>query len=318
MGFFRKTKKVEGPDAIQAELAALRERLAATEQARADLEAQLRGLGDTNTELNARVSTLDQAHARIDSRLGALDHGFTKMGDQLNAIATTNTRLDQRLTAIDDLDARVSELTDRLDTPLATTPTPPSPPSSTPPPPPPATPMSAPVEAVDDERIDDMAAQLDVLANAVAAHTEQMSAARSRMDEIDELTVLFDAAEPGDATTSEQIATLREQLTDVAEQMTSMDGRVTAVSTELANQLTELSRDIDELNRRTQEAGGGESGEVIDTTELEARLAERLDTAIVDVLDTTEKLAAEQARYEIQFRADLAELAERLRRPGTS
>ena len=37
-----------------------------------------------------------------------------------------------------------------------------------------------------------------------------------------------------------------------------------------------------------------------------------------DVLGSTERLAAEQARYEIQFRADLAELAERLRRPGTS
>ena len=30
------------------------------------------------------------------------------------------------------------------------------------------------------------------------------------------------------------------------------------------------------------------------------------------------ELAAEQARYEIQFRSDLAELAERIRRPSTS
>ena len=36
-----------------------------------------------------------------------------------------------------------------------------------------------------------------------------------------------------------------------------------------------------------------------------------------EVLDSTERLAAEQARYEIQFRAaDLAELAERIRRPN--
>jgi len=47
-------------------------------------------------------------------------------------------------------------------------------------------------------------------------------------------------------------------------------------------------------------------------------LADRLDAAIDDVLDTTERLAAEQARYEIQFRADLAELAERIRRPGAA
>ena len=35
-----------------------------------------------------------------------------------------------------------------------------------------------------------------------------------------------------------------------------------------------------------------------------------------DVRDNAERLALEQARYEIQFRKDLAELAERLRRPG--
>ena len=61
-----------------------------------------------------------------------------------------------------------------------------------------------------------------------------------------------------------------------------------------------------------QHAGGATE---VDTAELEARITERLDAAIDDVLDSTERLAAEQARYEIQFRADLAELAERLRRP---
>ena len=125
-----------------------------------------------------------------------------------------------------------------------------------------------------------MAQQLDALAAAVAAHTERMS---------------------------------------------SVDSRVTSVSTELANQLTELSRDIDELNRRSAELSavdddGGDDNDGVDaeTAEIEARLSERLDAAIDDVLDTTERLAAEQARYEIQFRADLAELAERLRRPNAS
>jgi hypothetical protein len=33
--------------------------------------------------------------------------------------------------------------------------------------------------------------------------------------------------------------------------------------------------------------------------------------------DSAERLAAEQARYQIQFRQDLAELADRIRRPGT-
>jgi hypothetical protein len=103
--------------------------------------------------------------------------------------------------------------------------------------------------------------------------------------------------------------------------MAAMDQRVTSVSTELANQLTELSRDIDDLNRQQAAARSAADdtpdspGAAVDTAELEARLAERLDAAMDDVLDATERLAAEQARYEIQFRADLAELADRLRRP---
>ena len=91
---------------------------------------------------------------------------------------------------------------------------------------------------------------------------------------------------------------------------------------ELANQLTELSSDIDELNRRSNEPVGTDSttdsATKADTAELEARISQRLDSAMDDVLGSTERLAAEQARYEIQFRADLAELAERLRRPDTS
>ena len=231
---------------IQAEFDALKERLAASEQARADL----------------------------DARLGALDQGVALMGDQLTALSSSTTGLDQKLMTVDDLDRRLRELTDRLNTPA-----PPPPPSASPPPPPPTSITSPPPPpptgtAIDDERLDDLALQLDVLAVAVAAHTERMS---------------------------------------------SVDSRVTSVSTELANQLTELSRDIDELNRRSGEPVDGEDDlDRTDTAEIEARLTERLDAAIDDVLDTTEKLAAEQARYEIQFRADLAELAERLRRPNAS
>ncbi len=139
-----------------------------------------------------------------------------------------------------------------------------------------------------------------MLTAAVAAHTGQMTETQARLSEIDELAQLLGAAD---------------------ERISSADVRITSISTELANQLTELSRDIDELNRRSVESGTEAADDAtasvdIDTAELEARLAERLDAAIDDVLDTTEKLAAEQARYEIQFRADLAELAERLRRPN--
>jgi small-conductance mechanosensitive channel len=113
-----------------------------------------------------------------------------------------------------------------------------------------------------------------------------------------------------------RVAELREQLDELARRTSSIDDRVTSVSLELTNQLTELGSDIDELARRDANAAGGDAATDIDTAALEARIAERLDVAIDDVLDSTERLAAEQARYQIQFRADLAELAERLRRPG--
>jgi len=70
-------------------------------------------------------------------------------------------------------------------------------------------------------------------------------------------------------------------LAELESRMTTLDDRVTSVSTELANQVNEIGNDIEPI-----QAGA-------------------------------ERLAAEQARYQIQFRQDLAELAERVRRPGS-
>ena len=90
----------------------------------------------------------------------------------------------------------------------------------------------------------------------------------------------------------DEIAPLREQLTSITDRIASVDGRVTSVSMELANQLTELSRDIDELNRRSashDDDDGDDETQDVDTAEIEVRLTERLDAAIDEVLDTTEK-----------------------------
>ena len=246
MGLFKKKPKAETPDPLREELAALEIRLGDAERARTALETQVAELATANAALTTQISMLDQTTGDTDERLDTLDG---------------------RLTAVDELEVRVRELAERLDTPIASTPAPPPPVT----PPPPTTgsvepPPPPPALGEDDEWVEDLTARLD----------------------------------------------------DVSEKLHAMDGRVTAVSTELANQLTELSRDIDELNRRAQTTGATADGGAVDTTELEARLADRLDAAIDDVLDTTERLAAEQARYEIQFRADLAELAERIRRPGAA
>ena len=78
------------------------------------------------------------------------------------------------------------------------------------------------------------------------------------------------------------IERIQEHLGALDQRIDLLDTRVTSVSTELANQLNELGNDIEPMH------------------------------------ESAERLAAEQARYQIQFRQDLAELAERFRRPGTT
>jgi chromosome segregation ATPase len=271
----------------------------------AALQAQLDEVRSQRAALEERIVTLDQANAQLDSRLAALDQGVGSISEELVRLTSASAATSQRLRSIDDrvtaADVRVDAISHRLgdveslssdldeinrrlaafeSTTEATSP----PPPSTPTPPPPAPPVSPepppPPPAI--------------------AEPPPPPAPSAPDDDL-----------------NERIAELRAQLDALAEHTTSIDARVTGVSLELANQLTELGRDIDELNRRSTEPATGDGAAEIETAELEARINHRLDTAIDDVLDSTERLAAEQARYEIQFRADLAELAERLRRPTT-
>ena len=91
---------------------------------------------------------------------------------------------------------------------------------------------------------------------------------------------------------------LRRQVAQIAEKMAALDGRVGQISVELTNQLTEVGGELDRLHALAEKNDVG-------------AIDERLD----DVTSGQERLANEQARYEIQFREDLAELADRLRRP---
>jgi len=79
-----------------------------------------------------------------------------------------------------------------------------------------------------------------------------------------------------------------------ASALTAIDGRVVQLGRELTNQLHELSNDLEKLEQQND----GASAETI--AQLQA---------------TQIRLATEQARYEITFRQDLAEIADQLRRP---
>ncbi|MBI4884052.1 MAG: hypothetical protein HY826_08360, partial [Actinobacteria bacterium] len=88
------------------------------------------------------------------------------------------------------------------------------------------------------------------------------------------------------------------------EQLSAIENRLNAVSTELGNQVSELGRDIDgfEGTGAPRRNGNGASNGHVS------------EEVVVALQNAQVKLAAEQARYEIAFRQDLATLAEHVRR----
>ncbi len=96
---------------------------------------------------------------------------------------------------------------------------------------------------------------------------------------------------------SQRVATSEGDSRAALDQANALDERIQSVSTQLANQLGELSRDMDSLAARPPSTA-----------------AVLVDDEAVNTLRTGQvKLAAEQARYEISFREDLAMLAEQVR-----
>lgn len=110
------------------------------------------------------------------------------------------------------------------------------------------------------------------------------AALRHRMDAIDAMLA------------SRNDADLAARIDAVIERLELLDTRITSVSTELANQVSELGTEIDTLSKRAPDEPVSE---------------ELLD----DLRDSQERLANEQARYQIAFRADLARLADQIKRP---
>ena len=84
--------------------------------------------------------------------------------------------------------------------------------------------------------------------------------------------------------------------TNLASHVELVDSRVTNVATELVNQVTELGHEIEGLPEPS--------------TATPDDVLAQLD----EVQTSQERLASEQVRYQIQFRRDLAEVADRTRR----
>ena len=147
------------------------------------------------------------------------------------------------------------------------------------------------------EELEQVKQELDKLREAMEQHDIRASALTNTLDSQPDLPALvgrIDALDTSIADRNDGAVTA--QLDQISKRLDDLDARVTAVSTELANQISELGGEIDAVQKRAE--------------------AEPMSDEVADMLrDSQERLASEQARYQIAFREDLARLAEQLKRP---
>ena len=134
-------------------------------------------------------------------------------------------------------------------------------------------------------------ADVALVATDAAERTTQTDAKVSGLERPDDWEPLL-APPPADD------AEAKRQLGQLAEKVAALDSRVDQVSLELTNQLTELSSDLDRAGEH----------------DVDSELIDRINAQLDEITGGQERLANEQARYAIQFRTDLAELADRLRK----
>jgi chromosome segregation ATPase len=240
-------------------------------------------------EVDGKVSAVETRVGEVDGRVGDVDGRIdaveTKVGEVDGKVSSVETKVGEVDGKVSSVETRVGEVDGKIGAVEGI-----------------ATAASV-AKPVGDPRVDDVERRLAEQVAALAATVEEQ-----RLHLADLALVAKDTAEKAAAIESTDTDhtppravddELRLQIGQIAEKMSALDGRVTQISVELANQLTELSSDLDAVNER-----GG------DTAAIEQRLDE--------ITSGQTRLANEQARYEIQFRNDLAELVERLRRPGTA
>ena len=306
MGLFRKkTNEPNQIDVLRAEIVDLKQRLDASDQQKAELLSMVGTVDQTNSLLYQRLDSLDVAGAQLNQRVGAVDDRVSQVGQEIGEVG-------HRFGAVTELSGQVRALADRLEAESKKVPALPRP----------------------DLRIDALFTRIGQLADSITDHNERINAAQAALSdadvarveneqaravELDELSEQLRAAATSaaavpdevDAASAADVQVVQDQVSQMAEKMSALDNRMNKVSLELANQLTELSNDLDVL---LDQADAEKEPSADDAVAVQDLVAE----AIGSVQRSTEKLAAEQARYEIQFRADLAELAEHFRRPLNS
>ena len=128
---------------------------------------------------------------------------------------------------------------------------------------------------------------------------------------------------PKPAVTEADINMLQARLQRLNDRIDAIDARITSIATELANQINELAGEVGTLTVANNQPAWNEADQDGDAAAdaaaqaaAAAALAGAAEAIAVEIRDAQVKLANEQARYQIAFRNDLAEMAERLRRPA--
>ena len=308
MGLFnRRAETKQELDALRRELRSVRARLDESDEAKARLAVEVGRLDNVNRELTSHVGEVRTHISTVQDQIvtvaSSIDHAVAKAAsvEALEVLRGDVGRLRDlagRVEAIDtQLDGLDHQLDGRIDARVARRPT------------------------VDPDELVALASRLDGVADAVDVHEQQIAditlvatdaAQRTNASSatLRDVGNRLDGADELATARSDEDAALRDRLGGLVEKVAKLDDRVDRVALELANQLTELSGDLETLGA----SAPPERAELV--AELERLMTQRIEEHLADVTHGQERLAGEQARYAIQFRRDLAELADRLRRPG--
>ncbi len=120
------------------------------------------------------------------------------------------------------------------------------------------------------------------------------------------------------AVTEADLGMLRARMQRLNDRIDEIDARITSIATELANQINELAGEVGTLAVSATQPAWAEGDPGDDDAAAQAAAAAALagaaEAIAIEIRDAQVKLANEQARYQIAFRQDLAELAERLKK----
>lgn len=308
MGLFKKRQRTEEElDAMRAEMRSLRQHLQQTDAVKEQLAERLGHLDAENQRLNQQVGSVEARVGEVADQVGSVEHEVVTVAGSIGPTVEHAIRhAASSSPSTDDVEGlrnevrslgALTEKIDALDAVIAQQ-------SSAPGPlPDPIMGSETPDVPLADlrQQLEDLAAALQLQQSQIADVALVATDAAERSEQTDAKVAGFGAPDewaPLDGTERSDDDEARRQLSQLAEKVGALDSRVNQVSLELTNQLTELSTDLDR------------AGDQTDNSELIDRITAQLD----DVTGGQERLANEQARYAIQFRADLAELADRLKR----